>query len=292
MRRGTTLRASYVRALSPPFVLRSGTRTQNGAIPSKFSSSPGNAPPNVGADHKKTLLAPHSRFSAMRYKYGAMAHLPSSRVLVAPLVLAAALIGCAQHRPVSQPVAVRPAPPPLQPPPPPPKLVRLVVLPLDKLALPGTAEEINAKLAQVKMAGAADAVAATVSMETAQLQSECAEPTDGCYLRIARLVEADRLLWAQVEKVGGKGAKKKKAKPSTRIQFILFDRDMLGVTGQAEESFPGAITGADLDKLIASTIGAQSTAPPAPTPPAGQMAPATGAAAAAQPAAPPQIGRA
>ena len=164
------------------------------------------------------------------------------------------------------------------------------MLPLDKLALPETADELNAKLAQVKLVGATDATVAKVNMETAQLQSECAEPTDGCYLRIARLVEADRLLWAQVEKLGGK-VKKKKAKSATRIQIILFDRDRLGVSGQAEETYPGAITGEDLDKLIASAVGSQmsasSTAPatpaaatPAPAPASVSARPAHGAPAA------------
>jgi len=79
----------------------------------------------------------------------------------------------------------------------------VVVLPLDKLALPEMADELNTKLSQVRLLGAGETTEAKVNMETAQLQSECAEPTDGCYLRIARLVEADRLLWAQVEKIGG-----------------------------------------------------------------------------------------
>ncbi|HEX7501661.1 MAG TPA: hypothetical protein VF524_15380, partial [Polyangia bacterium] len=65
-----------------------------------------------------------------------MANLPSPRVLVAPLVLAAAFIGCAHPKPIPPTMVARPAPPPPLPPPPPPKLARLVVLPLDKLALP------------------------------------------------------------------------------------------------------------------------------------------------------------
>jgi hypothetical protein len=177
----------------------------------------------------------------------------------------------------------RPAPPP-PPPPPPPKKVKLVVLPLDKLALPGTADEINAKLAQVKLPGAEDAVLATVSMETAQLQSECADPTETCYLKIARLVEADRLLWAQVEKVSGKGKKKAK-KPSTKIQIVLFDREKLAVSGKSDETFAGAITGEDLDKLIVTATGVH----PSPAAATDRAAPPTAlpAHAAAVPATPP-----
>ena len=198
-----------------------------------------------------------------------MAHFLNPRVLVACLVLAVACSGCAHKKPAPQPVVVtRPLPPPPPPPPPPPKLARLVVLPVDKLALP-EAEELNTKLSQVKLAGAEDATMAKVSMEIAQVQSECAEPTDGCYLRIARLVEADRLLWAQVEKIAPKG-RRKRGKTSTKIQVILFDRDKLGVAGQAEEIYKGPISSENLDKLIASAV-------------ASQLAPETPAAAATPP---------
>jgi hypothetical protein len=180
----------------------------------------------------------------------------------------------------------RPAPPP-PPPPPPPKKVKLVVLPLDKLALPGTADEINAKLAQVKLPGAEDAVLATVSMETAQLQSECADPTETCYLKIARLVEADRLLWAQVEKVSGKGKKKAK-KPSTKIQIVLFDREKLAVSGKSDETFAGAITGEDLDKLIVTATGVHPS--PAAATDRAALPSASPAHAAAAPATPPPAG--
>jgi len=205
-----------------------------------------------------------------------MVQLFNPRVLVASMVLSVAAIGCAHTKPAPAPIVYRPAPQPLPPPPPPPKKVKLVVLPLDKLALPGTAEEINAKLAQVRLPGVEDATLATVSMETAQLQSECAEPTETCYLKIARLVDADRLLWTQVEKVAGKGKKKGK-KTSTRIQIILFDRDKLAVQGQADETFPGPITGEDLDKLIVAATGVK----PSPAPVPAMMAP--------QAAAPPPV---
>jgi hypothetical protein len=226
----------------------------------------------------------------MGYKCQAMVQLFNPRVLVASLVLLVASIGCAHPKPALAPMVYGPAPPPPPPPPPPPKRVKLVVLPLDKLALPGTAEELNAKLAKVKLPDAEDAVLATVSMETAQLQSECAEATETCYLKIARLVDTDRLLWAQVEKIAGKGKKKAK-KGGTRIQIILFDRDKLGVSGQADETFAGSITGEELDKLIVDATGARpAQAPSAPPPAMAPQAahPAASPAPAAQPAYAPQ----
>jgi hypothetical protein len=153
-------------------------------------------------------------------------------------------------------------------------MTRVVVLPLDKAALPEKAEEINAKLAMVMLPGAEAPTLSTISMETAQLQAECADATETCYLKIAKLVEADRLLWAQVENGSAKGNKKKKGKPSFKLQITLFDRDKLAVGGSAEETFPGAITDEELDKLIAKATGvapgahASTTPPPAAAPPA------------------------
>ncbi len=161
-----------------------------------------------------------------------MVHSLFPRVLVAALALITAAAGCAHPRPAPAPVAMRPAPP-LPPPPPPPKKARLVVLPLDKLALPGTAEELNTKLSRVKLPGADDAIMASTSMETAQLQSECAEPTDACYLKIAKLIEADRMLWAQVDNAG-KGKKKKKN--AAKLEIVLFDAEKPGVVGRADEN--------------------------------------------------------
>jgi hypothetical protein len=221
-----------------------------------------------------------------------MAQLANPRLLVASLVLATAALSCVHPRPAPAPVVVRPAPLPPPPPPPPLKKPRVVVLPLDKLALPGTAEELNAKLARVRLPDAEEPALATVSMETAQLQSECAEPTETCYLKIARLVDADRLLWVAVEEKTvastSKGKKKKKTtKPETRIQVILFDRDKLSVTGHSDETFSGPITGENLDKVIAAAVGVQPAAAPALTPPAAVFYPQP-TPAAQQPAAYPQ----
>jgi hypothetical protein len=205
-----------------------------------------------------------------------MVKLPNHRLLLASVLFTAGL-GCAHRKPAPAPMVYRPAPTPAPPPPPPVKLAKVVVLPVDKLALPGTADELNAKLAQLRLAGAEAPTLATISMETALLQAECAEPGESCYTKIARLVDTDRLVWAEVEKTGAKGPSKKKAKKSeTKIQVVLFDRDKLAVVGRADETFPAAITGEQLDKLIATAVGANAApvAPPerpvyAPQPPPG-----------------------
>jgi hypothetical protein len=226
-----------------------------------------------------------------------MAYLKYPQVLLASFILSAAMTGCVPAHPVPRPVAVRPAPPPPPPPPPPaPKLAKVVVLPLDKAALPERADDINTKLAAVRLPGADVPTLATISMETAQLQAECAEATETCYLKIARLVEADRLLWAEVEKAGTKVKQKKKGKPGFKLQITLFDRDKLAVAGKADETYAGTVTDEELDKLIAAATGvapgapAATTPPPVPAPPpaaAPQPAPAAQPAYAPQPAARP-----
>jgi hypothetical protein len=161
-----------------------------------------------------------------------------------------------------------------------------VVLPLDKSALPEKADDINGKLAAVRLPGAEAPVLATISMETAQLQAECAEATETCYLKIARLVEADRLLWAEVDKAGAKAKPKKKGKPAFKLQITLFDRDKLAVVGKADETFAGTVTDEALNKLILTATGvapgAQAPAA-APTPPSPPPPPATPPPAAAPP---------
>lgn len=216
-----------------------------------------------------------------------MAYFKQSQVVLGSFLLAAVMTGCVPAHPAPRPVAVRPTPRPAPPPQqqPQPKLAKVVVLPLDKAALPEKAEEINAKLALVMLPGAEAPTLTTISMETAQLQAECAEATEACYLKIAGLVEADRLLWAQVENGGAKANKKKKGKPSFKLQIMLFDRDKLAVTGK-DETFTGVVTDEDLDKLITAATGAApgAHAAPAPTPAATS---ATTAAPTAAPAAQP-----
>ena len=144
----------------------------------------------------------------------------------------------------------------------------MVVLPLDKTALPEKADDINTKLAAVRLPGTDVPILATISMETAQMQAECAEATEACYLKIAKLVDADRLLWAEVDAAGAKAKAKKKGKPGFKLQIALFDRDKVAVSGKAEETFAGMITNEELDKLIAAATGlAASTSTAATQPP-------------------------
>jgi len=94
-----------------------------------------------------------------------MVYFKQSHVVLGSILLAAAMTGCVPAHPAPRRVAVRPAPlPPPPPPPPQAKLAKVVVLPLDKAALPDKAEEINTKLAAVRLPGAYAPTLATISM--------------------------------------------------------------------------------------------------------------------------------
>jgi hypothetical protein len=171
-------------------------------------------------------------------------------------------VGCAgqprqiQTEPVPRPI-VKPAPTA------PPKKARLAVLPVEKLLVPQVADELNARLGRATVKDVADTTQATVSMEVALMQLDCALPSNACYSQIAKRFEADRLLWAEIERAGG-GKKGKKKKPSpTTIRVVLFDAERSSVIGQAEETFPAAVSNDDLDRLIARATTPAPAPPPA-----------------------------
>jgi hypothetical protein len=61
---------------------------------------------------------------------------------------------------------------------------------------------------------------AAISMETAQGQAECAQANDECYVKVARLLGGDRLLWAEMERASGS-----KKKAPVKIVVLLFDAE-------------------------------------------------------------------
>jgi hypothetical protein len=95
------------------------------------------------------------------------------------------------------------APPPAQtvrkPAPPPPQ--RLAWMPLDAFEGPVGAA-INDQMGKVRPPGTSASVKAAVSMEVAQLAIECIQPTPACYAAVGRSLNADRLLWAELEPSG------------------------------------------------------------------------------------------
>ena len=90
-------------------------------------------------------------------------------------------------------------PPPVETarkPPPPPR--RLAWLPLEAFDGP-VALAVNDQMSRVKPVGTSASTKAAVSMEVAQLAIECIQPTPACYGAVARSLNADRLMWAELQ---------------------------------------------------------------------------------------------
>ena len=99
-----------------------------------------------------------------------------------------------------------------KPDPPPPQ--RLAWMPLDPLDAPGVAQDVNERMSKVKPAGTSATVKAAVSMEVAQLAIECIQPTPACYAAVGRSLNADRLIWAEVDDADD---------DKLRLTVVLFD---------------------------------------------------------------------
>ena len=131
----------------------------------------------------------------------------ASRVRLAGALLLVCLGGCASSEPPPVETVRKPAPPPPQ---------RLAWMPLDPLDAPGVAQVVNERMSKIKPAGTNATVKAAVSMETAQLAIECIQPTPACYTAVGRSLNADRLMWAEVEPATDDDDK-------LRLTVVLFD---------------------------------------------------------------------
>jgi hypothetical protein len=159
-------------------------------------------------------------------------------------------LGCATSKPV---VKHTPPPPPrvVAPAPPPPKKIRLAVLPVEKLLLPKVAEALNDRLRAAAVAGVSETTTATISMEVASIQLDCTQATAQCYAQVAKHFEADRLLWAEIER-----ARSKRRHAPVTIRVVLFDVAQGAVIGRSERTFPGAnpVPDGALDELLARAL--------------------------------------
>jgi hypothetical protein len=167
--------------------------------------------------------------------------------------------GCAVQQ-----TAARPTPRPAPVAAPAPKKIKLAVLPVEKLLLPKVAEALNERLTKASISGVTETAPATISMEVALMQLDCAQPGDQCYGQIAKHFEADRLLWAEILRAA---KTKKKKVPSTTIRVVLFDAERATIVGRAEQTFSGDVTNDALDQLLGHAIAEAeggTGAPPAP----------------------------
>src|SRR5262245_48546264 len=109
------------------------------------------------------------------------------------LVLSLLLGACAHRKP----------PPKVVPPPPPPVVVapmRLVWMPLEERKFAELATSVNDRLGHASIKGVTEVVQAPISMEMAQLTIECINRSPLCYGAVAKKLNADRLLWADIQR--------------------------------------------------------------------------------------------
>ena len=109
-----------------------------------------------------------------------------------------------------------------------PPPTRLAWMPLDGSDT-AVARAINDQMSRAKPAGTVSSTKAAVSMEVAQLAIECIQPTPACYAAVARSLNADRLMWAQVVPADQK----------IRVTVLLFDAGA-GTTCKKTQTYDGA----------------------------------------------------
>ena len=187
--------------------------------------------------------------------------------LVFGLILTAP-VGCVPRRGTQAGVWVPPPPPPPPPPAPPPKKVKLVLLPAEKFLLPNVATALNEKLVKAQVLGVDERTVAAISMETAQGQAECVQANDECYIKVAKLLGGDRLLWAEMERVG-----KGKKKGPVKILVLLFDAEKGTLISRAEEILKNDVVDESLDRLVGRALSDGGPTAPPPPPPAPTPAP-------------------
>jgi hypothetical protein len=76
---------------------------------------------------------------------------------------------------------------------------RLAWMPLDPFDAPTVAKAVNENMSRARPAGTIGSTKAAVSMEVAQLAIECIQPTPACYTAVGRSLNADRLMWAELD---------------------------------------------------------------------------------------------
>lgn len=155
-----------------------------------------------------------------------------------------AVCACAKSRPptaAAKPVVVAK-----------PKL-KLAVLAVESDKFPALAEAATASLAKAKVAGVDEVEVSKVSLEVVQLSIECVEPTVACYEAVAKSLDANRLLFAQVAPPAAAKTKRTVRKKSREVlvTITLFDV-ATGAPKTAEKLFPNERdAAAGIDPLVA-----------------------------------------
>ena len=143
------------------------------------------------------------------------------------LLVVAGIVGCAHSKPIA--------------PPPPVAKIKLLTLPTESDAFPSIATAATTALGHAHVGGVDEQSTTKVSIEVVQLSIECVDPSASCYEAAAKSLEANKLLFAQVD-VDGK-------KP--KVSVTLFDRSNRAVKTVAHTFATEADAVAGLDGLVA-----------------------------------------
>jgi hypothetical protein len=125
-------------------------------------------------------------------------------------------------------------------------------MPLETRASPDVAKALNQRLPRIAVEGVTETFQASVSMEMAQLAIECIERTPKCYGAVGRSVGAERLLWAELERTGGRAG-------TVRLRVSLFDVTKGALVKETARTFPNAkAAAAGGDALLDEAFGVRT----------------------------------
>jgi hypothetical protein len=130
---------------------------------------------------------------------------------------------------------------------------RLAWMPLDPFDMPAVAKAVNENLSRARPAGTIGSAKAAVSMEVAQLAIECIQPTPACYTAVGRSLNADRLMWAELDPLA--------SDEKIKITVVVFDV-RAGTASRRAGTYDGVEAArAGAADLVAHASGAGSAAP-------------------------------
>ena len=124
----------------------------------------------------------------------------------------------------------------------------MAVMPADSLLFADIASALDEQLGHARVVGGR-MIRAKVSMEVAQLAIECIQATPDCYAAVARSLNADRLMWAQIVP----------AEQKIRVTVLLFDAGA-GTTAKRTRTYDGAQAArAGVAELVEHAAGGSRT---------------------------------
>jgi hypothetical protein len=112
-------------------------------------------------------------------------------------------------------------------------VVTLVILPVEVDVFPKLSNAVNGAFLTARVAGVDRSMISKVSLEVVQISIECLESTAACWTAAGKTLNADRLLFAEIDPVVEKRNKK-----SVRLRVTLFDVKKGETIGTTDHTYP------------------------------------------------------